>query len=394
MKRTAIIDPLDTVFFRSARPFSAGENSVGQHSLFPPAPHTLVGAIRAQWAASQGWQGRGRWDDCQAGLLNALGGDDSELQGVAFSGPELVAQADTQLTRLYPSPAALLGKLHTDDGSVCHTAPQKLVRLKPAETAMETDIGSVRLPVADGADSDTIVGRKNLNGRFLTATGLKVFLQGGLPSDVEHWYGHARRSSLIHYETRVGNQIEQQTGRVIDGMLYSTRHIRLADDIRLLMEVTAAEGIPGTDKPAHIAIGGEGRAASIEYADEQQFDQAAHDPAFDVSDFASGRYLIYVRTPIALPTNQDSSRSVPRPGEPFGGLPGRVVCACLYPAERYGEWLQQRGQRPSKTHSVIPAGSVVFFESGQVESILALQADCCVGERTTWGYGRIAVGKW
>jgi len=55
MKQHYLIEPVDSLFFGKPRAFSMGENSVGLTSQFPPAPHTVVGAIRAQWALQHGW---------------------------------------------------------------------------------------------------------------------------------------------------------------------------------------------------------------------------------------------------------------------------------------------------------------------------------------------------
>ncbi|MFQ3246387.1 MAG: CRISPR-associated protein Cmr3 [Arenicella sp.] len=412
MKTTYIIDPVDSLFFRQARPFSSGENAVGQHSVFPPAPHTVVGAIRAQWATQQGWKGRGSWDAAKPGLLNALGGDEQELVGLAFIGPELAALNSATVERLYPAPAALIGKKtdekKTDEKKTdgCKhpmpAIPSDLVRLQPASQAIETDLGLVRLPVAVTPATDQTQGRKNLNDCYLTEAGLSVFLNGGVPDQTSHWYRHCLGLNLTTTETRVGNQIDRNTGRVLDGMLYSTNHLRLANDVRLIMEVDTSQhtnpmGI-SLVSPAHIALGGEGRAATITSTiTSTATDEDALKPA-NLNEFTNGQYLVYVRTPIVLPDSDHGVNPLPHPSRPFAGLPGQVVSACLYPSQRYGEWLQQHGQRHSKTCSVIPAGSVIFMQTeqatDQTKDIAKLVANPVLGERISWGYGRVAIGRW
>lgn len=44
------LQPTDTFFFRDGRPFTKGEQSEG-HSIFPPLPSTILGALRSAYIA-------------------------------------------------------------------------------------------------------------------------------------------------------------------------------------------------------------------------------------------------------------------------------------------------------------------------------------------------------
>ena len=47
------LQPNDTFFFRDGRPFTKGEQSEG-HSIFPPLPSTVLGALRSAYIAEYG----------------------------------------------------------------------------------------------------------------------------------------------------------------------------------------------------------------------------------------------------------------------------------------------------------------------------------------------------
>lgn len=395
MQNHYLIKPLDTLFFGGSRPFSAGNNAVGQRSEFPPAPHTLVGAVRAQWAAQLGWPGYGSWDKA---LLAKLGGDNDQLSGLRFRGPELALlptestlnqttdqnkqnSATNVCQPLFPAPAALIGVRQGID-----SAPTHIARLSPCseQHALQTDQGQMRMPIADIDENDTIEGRKTLAERYLTLTGLTRFLSGGVPDQAADWFNQA----ITHSESRVGNQIDVGSGRVNDGMLYSTQQLRLADELCLVLSL--AQHNSAMTAPNSVALGGEGRAAQLIATD------SLPEPDIDTSAAKqSGHYLVYLRTPLLIPEQQ----ALPYPGKPLLDLPGVVVSACLYPAVRHSEWLQQHGQRQSRSRCVVPAGSVIFMQFDPTNDAAQhrfanLQDTPTIGQRSDWGYGHIALGNW
>ena len=105
MTRIFSIDPVDTLFFRSGRPFNQDDPGEARaDSIFPPYPQTLVGALRAALARGQGWVA-GPWDQ---GLKEVLG-DGEDLGELRFHGPYLFRDGE----RLFPVPAFLFGRRST-----------------------------------------------------------------------------------------------------------------------------------------------------------------------------------------------------------------------------------------------------------------------------------------
>ncbi len=122
------LDPNDILFFRGPEPFNAGESGYVK-SEFPPTPRTLQGALRAAFLEANGVDineyVRG---DATDPIVEALGRADEEIK-LDLRGPYL-----------------------TRDGGLCVPAPLDLVerdgvlgRRAPAEDAVTTDIGKVRL---------------------------------------------------------------------------------------------------------------------------------------------------------------------------------------------------------------------------------------------------------
>ena len=362
-----IFTPLDTLFFRDGRPFNQGESNAGVESQFPPSPVTMVGAARVALARANSWPGRGKWIDT---TKSDLGGDGDKLDNISFSGPLLECSGEP----VFPVPASLIGKL-LEGGH-----PQAVARLKPGEE-MRCDLGeNIRLPAQDVPDGDTIEGRKLLEGWWLSRGGLARVLNGGIPEKSDY----VSQESLWKTEPKVGNQIDADKGTVVEGMLYSTDHVRLADGVTLVMGVEDSLGLrnPFPDK-AQVPLGGEARSGWLEKKD-------AWDPlpSRPKRTKTSGlvQYAVHVLTPLDV-------KYPPMPGQPFAGLPGTVVSACLSRAQRWGGWdSAQFEPKPMKPH--LAPGSVLFMETTEDEKAIHDLHGTHIGNRTTWGFGLIAIGTW
>jgi CRISPR-associated protein Cmr3 len=356
-------EPQDTLFFRDGQPFNQGEGNAGVESLFPPSPLTMVGAARVAWARARGWAGKGRWIDA---IGSDLGGDESELVGLNFSGPLLELNGEP----VFPAPASLIG---IDDSKDC---PQKTILLHPGPP-MHCDLGdSVRLPVPDV--NDDIKGRKLLDGWYLIKTGLEKVLKGESP-DRTDW---VKQSSLWVNEPKVGNQISSETGTTEQGMLYSTRHIRLQDGVKLVMGIEGdLEGFPDETQ---IPLGGEARSGWI----SQKPDGLSLPSPQLAADGENLRYAVHVLTPL-------NPNPPPEPEQKeFEGLPGKVISACLPRVQRWGGWDSTSFQPdPMKPH--LAPGSVIFIEAkaSEIQNIQKYHGKN-IGQRKSWGFGLITIGQW
>jgi len=360
-------EPLDTLFFRDGRPYNQGEqNQAGVDSQFPPAPSTLVGALRAACARTMGWE-RGAWS---AGVSARLG-DGSHLGPLRFRGPVVLRNGES----LFPAPANLMAKPTASSGS----APPTL--LAPADIGTACDFGNdARLPLANSAtEGAKLLGEQ---GWWITSRGLEMLLGGRSPDPA----CLVHRRELWEREARVGIARSETTRTTGENAMYSPSHVRLGRGVALAME---ARGLPRQCVDALWCrpwpVGGEARACWL-HPDEDPL------PLPDSPDLVTAdrrlRYAVTVLTPA-------DTGAPPRPGERgYAGLPGRIVSACLPRPTLIGGW-DSRTMEPLALRPHLPAGSVLFLEatSDAVGEVKALHG-AAIGKRTAWGFGLVAVGFW
>ena len=360
------LQPVDTWFFRDATPFtaqSAPQEQVG--SLFPPYPPTVVGALRAELARLNGWNGAGSWPP---ELCEVLGNGPDDLGKLSFGGPFLLRDGRP----LFRAPRHLLGAA---DSNGWHPA----TLLRPG-SPVACDLGdAVRLPELP----DTASGIEKLepgNAAWLTVAGMNAVLGGGFPEATEV----VPSAALWEDEARIGLERERHTRTAKESMLYSTRHVRPRRGVALGMHVAGvpADWVRPFDRV--MPLGGESRlAACREWTSELRLDAPG------------GRIKRARRVVLIALSPLDLSEAV-RPGTPVGGLDGvRVVCACLERPHRVGGW-DSLARRPLPLRSVLPPGSALFCEIDDGERLAAASAGglARIGSRREWGFGLVAPGVW
>ena len=362
-------EPLDTLFFRDGTPFTAqNAPQEGVGSLFPPHPPTAAGALRAALALCNGWDGRGRWPER---LHEVLGDGPDRLGALAVEGP-LLLRGDEPL---FPAPRHLLGA-----GGEGGWTPDALLRPGPA---VMCDLGAaVRLPEAPRAEGEAEVLKPG-QGLWLTRAGMEAVLNGALPAAGELLPGEA----LWREEARIGLQRDAGTRAAVEGMLYSTRHVRLRRGVSLGLRVA---GVPdGWAWPfgRMVPLGGESRLAACRRWDgEVAFDT----PLETIAD--SGRAAVIALSPL------DVERDVYGGRQPLADLGGaRVVSACLDRPQRIGGW-DSHARAPLPLRCALPPGSVLFCELPEPERRRVVAAAAAgtirLGARQRWGFGLAALGPW
>ncbi|MEO5347537.1 MAG: type III-B CRISPR module-associated protein Cmr3 [Magnetococcus sp. YQC-9] len=358
----------DSLFFRDGRPFNQSDEGLAlAHSHFPPFPSTMSGAVRTALATVNGG-----WD------LAVLGDGPDNLGQLTFGPPTPVRDQDGGLDLLYPLPPAILG----------HADQDGLLRLAPG-TPLECDMGpAVPLPQLAGAPGP---GWKSLPDRWVTAAGLSRFLAGGVPDRNEI----LSVASLWQSEPRIGLARDHRTRGALEGMLYTTSHIRMQETMALAVEIT---GLPETwQNPRMLPLGGEGRFAWIDASD----DTPAHAPVPPIAPDAlvrSGQdaccYTVVLLSHLCL-----GKHPWPAPGGALADLPGQIVAACQERTIRIGGWnsrdygSSRGGPRPLR--AFLPAGSVFFMEAPRAKEQTILQKHLlAIGEGTSHGFGQIAIGTY
>lgn len=358
--------PVDTWFFRGSTPFTAEASpQEGVRSLFPPHPPTVAGALRAAIARSNGWSGSGRWD---AALHYVVGNGPDDLGALSFAGPFLLRDGEP----LFRCPRHLLGVAEDRKW-----VPRAFLRPGPP---VQCDLGDdVRLPqLAERAAEG--VKLKPSKDHWLKAAGMERVLRGCLPSPDDL----IATSTLWTEEPRIGLERQGDTRTAKDGMLYSTRHVRLRGNVSLGAGVA---GVPDRWRLPEglVPLGGESRLAECtEWTGAKRLDQPLGQ--------AGSRFAVVAVTPVDLdPAVVHERRTIAE----LGGA--RVVSACLDRSDRIGGW-DSGARRPLPLRNVLAPGSVLFSEGADGTRLDTIGRGALglfrIGSRTEWGFGLVAIGKW
>ncbi len=337
-------ETLDSLFFRGAKSFNQGE--VGfLDSQFPPTAQTMAGVIRSAIAEARGVVWHRFHHDEQPDIAALIGKDADDPGALRFAGPHLMKEG----ARLYPLPLHLLYSSKENAWS----------RLAPSDQTLTTDMGDKRLPDVVQHSPE---GAKPLENTWLDEVEFAKVLQGQMPGTF------CREEDLFVGETRTGIARDNDRRTVKEGMLYFTRHIRLQKGVSLAMDV---EGSDDVMPASMLRLGGEGRMASV-------IVKKSVDSCLRVNDGTTDTAMI-----VLLTQGDFGGKSEPD----FNGVDIKIVSACTGKAVREGGW-DYKARKPKPLKSLVPAGSV-FFVKGDIASL-----NRHIGNRTEFGYGEIAVGKW
>ena len=344
------LEPLDVLFFRDGRSFDTAARVGGGL----PMPQTVAGALRT-------------W------LLGRVGCDFGALAAAVRKGAPFVDAAADQ----GPGPAAV-GRLGIRGPWFARNGE----RLVPTPVTIEVDDSDClhRLdPLADdlpgwpGADNMRPLWRRSRGaakprGGYLGASGLARFLEGGVPRPDDDVVDAA---GLFDYENRTGIGIDAATGTTGDGMIYSTRMMRLRPGVTLAVELVGAPAdltvCPEGDDV--LALGGEGRRAVVRKARVPAW------PAVQVGG-QQGR-LVVLTTPA-----------------PFGGWrpPELPLAAAAVPGNvPVSGWdLARNGPKPNRF--AVAAGSVYFLDGSA--RLDGRNGSLCAPEDAALGWGAYVEGAW
>lgn len=381
--QTFSFKPIDTWFFKQALPHNA---LAAQEltSLFPPAPRTLIGALRA----AIGEQAGVNWPAYRNGEMQQIeqliGSKDQPLPpGANFTGPWIVKNG----TRYYPAPLNWLSKRQNDS--------YLLTRLAPAEQAIRCDLGNIRLPGTVKAEP----GSQPLEGCYIDAQTLTLLTTSLDEQITLEPSAIITAADLFCEEPRLGIARNSQTRRAENGMLYQTRHLRLKEGVWLEMD-SDDDWQPTQFEQGMITLGGEARPCHISRSQSSQVLPFPPQPS------ARGNRITLTLLSPAQFTNLEQpwlpesfrpdNNSCPSSwyGE-FKGIGLKLISATLGKAHREGGWDIAKHQSKA-VESFIPAGSSYFFEtaSGDAEKVIKKLHGQSIGNYTEFGRGLVVAGYW
>jgi hypothetical protein len=248
--------PLDTLFFRDARPMQAGAGS-GGHGAKWPLPTVVHEALRASLlgcvgAALKPGEARGHFRHGRRPFIVT-----EEFRGLRIRGPFPVKEEDARDTFYLPWPKDLAFDAADKEDASC----RRLVRLAPLASANgSSDLPQWLRPAAASSRTgkDTPPDWISME-RFVSALSLGVPspLPGGGP--------------LFDSEHRIGIEIDDDKGSVKEGQFYSAEHLRLRPGVRLWfgasIEGNAQENHDMSDLGAllgeTVTLGGESRQCRL-----------------------------------------------------------------------------------------------------------------------------------
>jgi len=380
-------EALDTWFFKESRPLEA-VGGAQLTSMFPPPARTLIGAVRTALGDAHAVH----WPDYAAQAshpLRALMGSPEDLGPLSFQGPYLLRKDGRHSERLYPAPLALM---HTPPDEEGHQ-PMAFTRLRPGASAVQCDLGWVRLPQKHNAQ---LTGAKPAEAMWLTQAGLKAVLHGELPRAADL----LQAKDLFDSEERLGIARDHHTKRPIDGLLYQTRHIRPRAGVALGMTVHGLDraAFPALAPQGMARLGAEGRLAAWSQCPVQAL------PAVQVTGQRLMLCLLthacfehgWVPDGFVLTTSEAGGRPLNVWSGQLAGKNARLVSAVTGKPVREGGW-DLASHKPRTLHALVPAGSCYFFELDSAHDARQVAAALHGGQwgrESAWGRGQIAVGLW
>jgi CRISPR-associated protein Cmr3 len=373
------IEPVDVWLFRDGRPFSAGEGHAAR-SIFPPTPHTVQGALRSAVLGHESvpWQAyyAALTDQAQR-LRGRIGGPSGKTNGTvvaaelgcfAMAGPFVALKEKGQFMPYFRLPSDVLAVKDTKD----------LVLLAPTEgLPFDADWPDPSLePLWADCDQE-LESPEELD--WVKAEGFDAYLQG----DVSKLKGVPAEGVRVS-EFRYGHQMDGDTRRPKEGMLYQAEFIRPQPTVGLLARVSDAATPP--DEAGTLALGGEAKAARYRILGDKDV------VPYPKPAQPDRRLKVVLLTPAYF---SDGWRPA---GGDWSALFAQKVKLCSVALNRpahIGGWdVARRRSKPMRY--LVPAGSVYFFEAEAPIQPPTYLTETPNGELdfAKLGFGQIACGTW
>lgn len=401
------LDPTDVWFFRDAKPFTAGESHRAE-SRFPPAPTTVLGALRTALIAGAGMsfeefkQPASPAPDPSRAALRRLVGTPTEPGALAVQGPFLCRRSTAGVEVLLRPPLDRLGH-------------NQLTPLADPLPGVHFNGGPRRLLWAAGP-GDT--QREAPAGALVSLSNLLAHLADPhCALDL-----HASEQELFQRETHTG--LELGPGRTArPGMFYLAEMIRPSEsnaDQRCGLTIRIGQIPDGTGPVAGaIALGGKGRSAwfsPMPDEDADTIERALSDHAAEVQGAIrqTRRFRLYAAAPAIFAAGwhpdfleADGKGTI---GTGTEAIRVELVSAAVGKPEPTGGWDLADG-RSKPLYRAVPAGSVYHFripDSAPFDEAAARRlvtrfnfADgfraggaSSLPNKVTAGFGLTAIGTW
>ena len=384
------IQPQDVWLFRDGKPFAAGEDH-SAHSMFPPTPLTVQGALRQKISASLGVSLReykaAKTDNARKAVeYIGVHGELHQLGKFGMRGPFVSLRADPDLdpVPLLPTPADLLKRHETNEFYIS----------KPSSTLLSDLGGDFRFP-------EVIEKYENLPGCWMALDTFTQYLNDIAPDKSAYavfdrdWeeasehedafitYSKGKRiwsdKFIYQKDDRFGVSTNAQTCFREEGQLYQVQFVRPQQGIGLLVSVSDA--IPKKLLAGRINLGGEQRQAKAALVSNVAL------PSRPMSNHFKIIFL--------TPTYFDDGWQ-PHEGDwsVVFGKSVKLISANLYRPIKIGGW-NSADHCPRTMHNYVSSGSVYYFETDDPFSPPDALTQNPEGiNAPALGFGQYAIGQW
>ncbi len=343
MSITLFLEPLDPLFFRDNRPFSAGEDVFGETTL--PSPLTVFGAIGSHLLKRNSTDLRGFFSGkVEDPLLGRYDGDLKNTR-LKIKGPFLMRR-----DKIYFSPPA---NLYYINDLLQTLRPE--TNASPMWDIKDNSLKPVSIPEGDFKPVKEFIQIEDIK-RWLAGERLKA-LKG------------CKEEELYLREKRFGHKLSRDTLTVEEGFLYITEHLRFIDELEVDKYfksgiVLSVEGVDDNIlEDTGVFLGGEKRRAYLKRID---ISFSFNSDGIIEKAIKNKRFFLYFVTSSIFSNGFDKGKWPDEFQNSGATLIGAAVNKPLY----LSGWKRQdiaRGH-PRRLKRAVPAGSVYFFEcSGNMD---------------------------
>ena len=375
------LQPNDTFFFRDGRPFTKGEQSEG-HSIFPPLPSTVLGALRTVYIAEFGdlplfYSG---------GMREMIGTPESLCNAIRLRGVFLASSQENGLEMFFPVPLDLIYKKSDENNQ---DIPLHLLVSTSKNFASNRKINNLLdWPTSESIDSDA--------EGLLWEGAIELYLQGNEENLIL-----TNRTFLIEKEPKVGIARSRDTLASEDHMLYRIDMSRFKNsdgNYGFIVDYECSRNLP---QKGLLKLGGEGKSFVYRDIAPDVDSLSSHLEEVKSAIQSTGRFKLYFATPTIfhkgwcpawLNSDTLSGEYLMQNKCPISL---RLITAAVGKSVPVGGWNMAKGEA-KPTYRAVPAGSVYYFElsdKNRIDDLItAFHYQNISDERSDEGFGLAFIG--
>ncbi len=371
------LQPNDTFFFRDGKPFTKGDQSEG-HSIFPPLPSTVLGALRSAYIAEFGdlplfYSGR---------MRDIIGTPESLCDVIRLRGVFFASNRDN----FFPVPLDLIYKKSDEQD---RNIPLHL--LVPTSKNFASN-GAINNPLTWSTPESIDSYAEGL----LCLGAITRYLQGNdsnlLITD---------RATLIEQESKTGITRSADTLSSEEHMLYRIDMSRFKNsdgNYGFIVDYECPKNLP---QKGLLKLGGEGKSFVYEHSDFDVDLLSRHLESVKAAIRSTDIFKLYFATPTIfqqgwLPSWLNSNTLEGEfPIQSMSPILLKLITAAVGKPIPVGGWNMAKGEA-KPTHCAVPAGSVYYFElsdKNRIDDLItAFHYQNISDERAEEGFGLALIG--